>query len=136
GVMWVWGWFFQAEDGIRDWSVTGVQTCALPIWASAQPLVVLLDYQMPRMDGFALLQVAMGHGQLLTKNEYIIITSEPGTFPEDFIDLLRRLSIRVLPKPFDKETLVSAVALAVERLQAPTEQMFPNVPDTNLPDAT
>src|SRR5262249_58280895 len=25
--------FFQAEDGIRDWSVTGVQTCALPISA-------------------------------------------------------------------------------------------------------
>src|SRR5438093_5680117 len=25
--------FFQAEDGIRDWSVTGVQTCALPILA-------------------------------------------------------------------------------------------------------
>src|SRR5258706_7696771 len=25
------GFFFQAEDGIRDWSVTGVQTCALPI---------------------------------------------------------------------------------------------------------
>src|SRR5438093_5541726 len=26
--------FFQAEDGIRDWSVTGVQTCALPILSS------------------------------------------------------------------------------------------------------
>src|SRR5687767_14577580 len=25
--------FFQAEDGIRDKLVTGVQTCALPIWA-------------------------------------------------------------------------------------------------------
>src|SRR5437870_13317232 len=25
--------FFQAEDGIRDGHVTGVQTCALPIWA-------------------------------------------------------------------------------------------------------
>src|SRR3712207_5286584 len=24
--------FFQAEDGIRDIGVTGVQTCALPIW--------------------------------------------------------------------------------------------------------
>ena len=24
--------FFQAEDGIRDTSVTGVQTCALPIY--------------------------------------------------------------------------------------------------------
>src|SRR5205807_5801913 len=24
--------FFQAEDGIRGYKVTGVQTCALPIW--------------------------------------------------------------------------------------------------------
>src|SRR5205823_8235645 len=27
-------YFFQAEDGIRDKLVTGVQTCALPIWRS------------------------------------------------------------------------------------------------------
>src|SRR5207245_3450968 len=27
------GFFFQAEDGIRDATVTGVQTCALPIYA-------------------------------------------------------------------------------------------------------
>src|SRR5437763_8660534 len=27
--------FFQAEDGIRDTSVTGVQTCALPIYPGA-----------------------------------------------------------------------------------------------------
>src|SRR3712207_8002999 len=25
--------FLQAEDGIRDMGVTGVQTCALPIWS-------------------------------------------------------------------------------------------------------
>src|SRR5688572_31670001 len=35
--------FFQAEDGIRDLTVTGVQTCALPIWSDlvchdAEPL--------------------------------------------------------------------------------------------------
>src|SRR5437764_4720115 len=28
--------FFQAEDGIRDTSVTGVQTCALPIFPVAR----------------------------------------------------------------------------------------------------
>src|ERR1022692_5270527 len=28
--------FFQAEDGIRDYKVTGVQTCALPI-STSQP---------------------------------------------------------------------------------------------------
>src|SRR5262249_58124853 len=39
----------QAEDGIRDWSVTGVQTCALPIFvkltqARTGALVVSVDY--------------------------------------------------------------------------------------------
>src|SRR5690348_17753432 len=29
--------FFQAEDGIRDGRVTGVQTCALPIWLERVP---------------------------------------------------------------------------------------------------
>src|SRR6266850_3003796 len=29
--------FFQAEDGIRDYKVTGVQTCALPIFAGGGP---------------------------------------------------------------------------------------------------
>src|SRR5688572_31329042 len=30
----IWFFFFQAEDGIRDLTVTGVQTCALPIYSS------------------------------------------------------------------------------------------------------
>src|SRR5256885_5767785 len=30
--------FFQAEDGIRDYKVTGVQTCALPISALREAL--------------------------------------------------------------------------------------------------
>src|SRR3712207_7193717 len=29
--------FFQAEDGMRDIGVTGVQTCALPIWDGPCP---------------------------------------------------------------------------------------------------
>src|SRR5256885_5885917 len=31
--------FFQAEDGIRDYKVTGVQTCALPISTIQNTLV-------------------------------------------------------------------------------------------------
>src|SRR5256885_15322133 len=31
-IAWLTFFFFQAEDGIRDYKVTGVQTCALPIW--------------------------------------------------------------------------------------------------------
>src|SRR5205085_5405591 len=32
-----WVFFFQAEDGIRDLTVTGVQTCALPICSTRAP---------------------------------------------------------------------------------------------------
>src|SRR5205807_5239830 len=32
--------FFQAEDGIRDYKVTGVQTCALPILEVSDRIVV------------------------------------------------------------------------------------------------
>src|SRR5256885_9941551 len=34
--------FFQAEDGIRDYKVTGVQTCALPILRRLVSAVALL----------------------------------------------------------------------------------------------
>src|SRR5256885_11910402 len=33
--------FFQAEDGIRDYKVTGVQTCALPISGASRVAVML-----------------------------------------------------------------------------------------------
>src|SRR5438034_3928492 len=35
---WLFFFFFQAEDGIRDHCVTGVQTCALPISSTQQQL--------------------------------------------------------------------------------------------------
>src|SRR3989454_6170279 len=38
--------FFQAEDGIRDYKVTGVQTCALPISANG-PCLARLDRGAP-----------------------------------------------------------------------------------------
>src|SRR2546429_4959468 len=35
--------FFQAEDGIRDVAVTGVQTCALPIFLRSKQPRLFLD---------------------------------------------------------------------------------------------
>src|SRR2546430_4276674 len=35
--------FFQAEDGIRDLTVTGVQTCALPIFYECRSVIKLVD---------------------------------------------------------------------------------------------
>src|SRR5256885_9625846 len=37
--------FFQAEDGIRDYKVTGVQTCALPIYFRPQDVDLVVPHQ-------------------------------------------------------------------------------------------
>src|SRR2546430_11521173 len=42
--------FFQAEDGIRDLTVTGVQTCALPIYL--QPLYERAQKMSAGFDSF------------------------------------------------------------------------------------
>src|SRR2546427_10664730 len=45
--------FFQAEDGIRDLTVTGVQTCALPISASASGGTAPYQYKWWLWNGTA-----------------------------------------------------------------------------------
>src|SRR5258708_15730790 len=42
--------FFQAEDGIRDDLVTGVQTCALPIYAERISGQIRVDSQHEKGD--------------------------------------------------------------------------------------
>src|SRR2546430_3303932 len=46
--------FFQAEDGIRDLTVTGVQTCALPIYGSGSDLPFAdVQLQLPPVEAGA-----------------------------------------------------------------------------------
>src|SRR5690606_39387994 len=42
--------FFQAEDGIRDFHVTGVQTCALPICDQAAVVGAVPDHLVSRLE--------------------------------------------------------------------------------------
>src|SRR5258707_3905706 len=43
--------FFQAEDGIRDIGVTGVQTCALPIFTNAGTYTVVVSAAFAGQSG-------------------------------------------------------------------------------------
>jgi CheY-like chemotaxis protein len=105
----------------------GVQGLAA-LRASQAPLVVLLDFEMPNMNGAELLKIVAGEPGPLSRHEFVIITANEPTFPADFIELLRHLSIRVLPKPFKKDDLVALVEAAEVRLSAPREPI-PALPD-------
>src|SRR2546422_9549211 len=62
--------FFQAEDGIRDVAVTGVQTCALPIYAGVidlaldEPPRAALDFELPIGELDTPVRDHMGRGAL------------------------------------------------------------------------
>src|ERR1019366_963265 len=73
--------FFQAEDGIRDWSVTGVQTCALPIYAE-HSTPIGCDHSAPGLDdtGHIGFGIARFTASLETVREQIL----PGLFLKPF----------------------------------------------------
>src|SRR5437870_6588941 len=63
-----WLFFFRAEGGIRDGHVTGVQTCALPIWIRGiigriPDAAIVAFHSWRALAGFAFL--ACGHSGLL-----------------------------------------------------------------------
>src|SRR5258707_1306647 len=79
----------EAADGVAALA----QLTALP-----GPLVVLLDYQMPGLTGFEVLQRALAERRGPPDYGYVVISAMHGSFPPAFTDLLRRLAIQILPQ--------------------------------------
>src|SRR5438067_13887353 len=72
--------FFQAEDGIRDRNVTGVQTCALPISPSVNRYTQFTDGgRLPDSYDFWRRQAPMLHAMdfdQIVANDMVILRSE------------------------------------------------------------
>ena len=70
--------FFQAEDGIRDWSVTGVQTCALPIYGSSPNGAPQLRHKTQAMPAETVSpeEVAKAFGKPAEMSDSAVVTPE------------------------------------------------------------
>lgn len=84
--------------------------------ASPQRLVVLLDVQMPGMDGRQVLEAVAAHDLLATRHAYVLMTANASTLPLPFASLLTQLNVPVLAKPFDLDRLLATVAEAAQRI--------------------
>jgi CheY-like chemotaxis protein len=86
--------------------------------STSLPLVVLLDLQMPQLDGAGVLRAVAANKQLATRNRYLLMTAHVRSLPLGFAHLLFRLHILLLPKPFDVDQVLTMIADAAHMLPA------------------
>ncbi len=87
--------------------------------ASSEQMLVLLDYQMPRLDGYETLRRAAEEGLTAPRFAYVAISSMAASFPPAFSSLLRQLGAQILPKPFGRDTLLHVTQFVERRLTSP-----------------
>lgn len=74
------------------------------------PVIVLLDLMMPRMDGAAVLGAVAGDSGRLRRHAYIMMTAGHQTLSLAFAHLLSDLEVQVIYKPFDIDRLLDVIA--------------------------
>lgn len=85
--------------------------------ASAESFVVVLDVVMPRLGGIGVLNEVDASPALAEKHAFILVTASPeAVMPQVIAEMLERLGVPLLVKPFDMQQLFELVELATERL--------------------
>lgn len=108
---------FALEDAGYTVAEAGDGLAALKqLRASTERMVVLLDLMMPGLDGAGLLGAIAADARLSSQYAFVLITANTRTLTLAFATLLQNLSVPVLTKPFDIDTLLDAVATAAHRL--------------------
>src|SRR5690606_12315411 len=72
--------FFQAEDGIRDFHVTGVQTCALPIFHGGLRYLEHYEFRLVR-EALAEREVLLAKAPHLVKPMRFVLPHRPHLRP-------------------------------------------------------
>lgn len=101
----------EASDGLAGLAL---------VRASQVALVVLVDYMMPRMDGFALMREAADDPLLLAHHAFILLTANDDRLPLAFVALLQALRTPIIGKPFELQDLLDAVTMAQQGLPPPS----------------
>lgn len=91
----------EASDGVEGLAC---------IQDSQVSLVVLLDWQMPRLDGFGVLRAVAANPALAALHRFVLVTATDLAQDQERLALLEDLRVPVIQKPFD----IAAISQAVE----------------------
>lgn len=78
-------------------------------------LIVLVDHKLPQMDGCDLLQLAANDEDLRSRHVFIFVTASPQRAEDDCGETIEELDATLIPKPFDIDDVLDAVAEAAAR---------------------
>lgn len=105
------------EEGYGVWEAAdGVEALAT-LRTSARPLVTILDYRLPGMTGGEVVSAVLADPQVAGRHTFVLVSTTPDMLPEGVRLWAERQGIRIVPKPFDFEALLAAVAEAAGRLR-------------------
>jgi len=81
------------------------------------PAVILLDLQMPRLDGYGVLLDLSQHPEKRDRHAIFLLTADIGQLSPDMVRLLGSEGVPVLSKPIDIDQLKAQVHSAFFRLE-------------------
>src|SRR2546430_5171170 len=113
--------FFQAEDGIRDLTVTGVQTCALPIYQVTIPELGPIRAQQPPIVVITSNRTREIHDAIKRRCLYHWV---------DYPDARRELAIIRRKCPQAAESLAREVVAFTQRLRSMDLFKAPGIAET------
>ena len=85
---------------------------------TTHPAVVLLDYRMPVLDGYAVLCAATSDPEL-SRHAFVLLTAEPNAISHPARLALDQLNAPFVEKPFDLEELLETIEGASRRPPLP-----------------
>jgi CheY-like chemotaxis protein len=99
---------YEAPDGI---------SALERLRSSPQPLVVLLDWWMPGIDGLQVLRALARDADVVRRHAYVLLTAVPDSARLRAVDMPPGVPVAVLGKPFDLDKLFATVDRAAAGLR-------------------
>ena len=97
----------EAADGIETLESLRTNSAAM---------VVLLDLDLPRLDGIGVLEAVAQDARLAARHAFVLLTAVQHSRYQMAEDICARLAVPLVLKPFDLDELLDTVAMLARRL--------------------